>query len=459
MSIFDLILFPFYVLLFSIFFSARRKKYNDPLLQKYHKQGFWIKVAGTVAFTIFNVYLSPGDSFGLYHNEGANIYHLILHDPSNIKWLFSKGENFDESLLQNIWNAGYFKAENNYLVTRMVAVISFFTFGKYMITNLVFSMIAFTGVWKLFLFFYEQYPHLHKKFAIAILYLPTFVFWSSGILKDTICIAALGWISFAIYEVFYRKRGILKNSIILFIFGYLLIILKVYILVSYVPFFILFIIMKNVQTISSKFIKFVLTPVIIVLSLIGFSKVLSSFGDELGQFAVKDLTKSIQTYNKAWDQQAGQGIGSSNFSLGVEYDGSLSGLVKLLPAATTATLFRPFLWETHKPSTVLSSLESMLMMLFTIYIIWKAKPIPFLRIIFKDPLITYCFLFSIVFALFVGATTRNFGTLVRYKIPCMPFYVIALYLIYEKVKEKAVSAKEAVIPQLNMQEGSLTLAI
>ena len=459
MSIFDFILFPFYVLLFNAFFSNRRKRYEDPLLRKYHKQAFWIKVAGTIAFTIFNVYLSPGDSFGLYHNEGANIYHLIIHDSSNIKWLFSKGENFDESLLQNIYNAGYFKAENNYLVTRMVAVFSFFTFGKYMVTNLVFSMIAFTGIWKLFLFFYEQYPHLHKKFAIAILYLPTFVFWSSGILKDTICIAALGWISFAIYEVFYRKRGIFKNTMILILFGYLLVILKVYILVSYVPFFILFIILKNVQTISSKFIKFVLTPILILLSLIGFSKVLSSFGDELGQFAVKDLTKSIKTYNKAWDQQAEQGIGSSNFSLGVEYDGSITGLIKLLPAATTATLFRPFLWETHKASTVLSSLESLLMMVFTFYIVWKAKPIPFVRIITKDPLIMYCFLFSVVFALFVGATTRNFGTLVRYKIPCMPFYVIALYLIYEKVKEKAALIKPVIIPQFSRQESSLTPAL
>ena len=459
MSIFDFLLFPFYVLLFNLFFTKRRKRYDDPLLQKYHKQGFWIKVLGSVAFTIFNVYISRGDSFGLYHTEGANIYHLILHDSSNIKWLFMKGEKFDESLLMDVWNAGYFKAENNYMVTRMVAVISFFTFGKYMVTNLVFSMIAFTGIWKLFLFFYEQYPHLHKKFAIAILYLPTFVFWSSGILKDTICIAALGWISFAIYEVFFRKKNIMKNSIILFIFGYLLVILKIYILVSYVPFFILFIIMKNVQAISSKFIKFGLAPFLIILSLVGFSKVFSSFGDELGQFAVKDLTKSIQTYNKAWDQQAGQGIGSSNFSLGVEYDGSITGLIKLMPAAITATLFRPFLWETHKASTVLSSLESLFMLLFTFYIIWKAKPGPFLQIIAKDPLIMYCFLYSVIFALFVGATTRNFGTLVRYKIPCMPFYLIALYLIYEKVKVKiAVPAKD-VVPHVSINQVALAPAM
>jgi hypothetical protein len=50
----------------------------------------------------------------------------------------------------------------------------------------------------------------------------------------------------------------------------------------------------------------------------------------------------------------------------------------------------------------------------------------------------YSFLFSIVFALFVGASTLNFGSLVRYKIPCTPFYLISLFLIYERVKAKAM---------------------
>lgn len=48
----------------------------------------------------------------------------------------------------------------------------------------------------------------------------------------------------------------------------------------------------------------------------------------------------------------------------------------------------------------------------------------------------FCFFFSIVFALFVGSTTLNFGTLVRYKIPCMPFYIIALILILEISKKR-----------------------
>jgi hypothetical protein len=49
-----------------------------------------------------------------------------------------------------------------------------------------------------------------------------------------------------------------------------------------------------------------------------------------------------------------------------------------------------------------------------------------------------------VFGLFVGASTLNFGTLVRYKIPCLPFYTISLFLIYEKVKERSAKKKKQI---------------
>ncbi|MGI8583264.1 MAG: hypothetical protein ACR2KX_13770 [Chitinophagaceae bacterium] len=435
----EFVAFPFYLFLFAFIFSRLRENYKDPLLKKYHKQAFWVKVAGCLAFTIFNVYLSPGDSTGLYHREGVNIYHLILNDFDNFKLLFSEGKNFDESLLKDPYNAGYFRSPNNFLVTKMVAMLSFVTFGKYMVINLIFALISFSGAWKLFLFFYEQYPKLHKKFAIAILFLPTFVFWSAGILKDTICVAAIGWITYGLYEILYRKKGIIKNSFIVIVFSYLLIILKVYILISYVPFFILFIILKNVQNVNNTALKYLLAPALILGSMYAFTKALKIYGNELGQFAVNDVTKSIKRLNIAYENQANSGSANSNFSLGVEFDGSMKGLVKLAPVAISTTFFRPFLWESHKPSTFLSSIEALLLMLFTIYIIFKAGFFNFFKLIARDPLIMYCFLFSCVFALFVGASTLNFGSLVRYKIPCMPFYLISLFLIYEKAKQRAIN--------------------
>ncbi len=433
----DFILTPLYIFLLYFFFRVQRIKYGNPLLQKYHRQAFWIKMIGCVVFFLYSGILSPGDSIGLYQQEGNNLYHLILKDPGNIKYLFQRGENFDLSLVRNPYNAGYFASEANFMVIRLDAIFSFITFGRYSAISLIFAGIAFSGLWKLFLFFYEQLPKMHKQFAIAILYFPTVVFWSSGVLKDTLCIAALGWITYALYELLYRKKAILKNLFILSVFFYLLAILKVYILLAYVPFFVLFIILKNIHGVKNMFLKFMLAPALIALSIFLFIQVLSGYDEELGAYAAADVTTTITTLNSAISQKNGREDASSNFNLGADFDGSFVGLIKIAPYAIGATFFRPFIWEAHKVSQLMAATESLILMFFTLFIIFKSGLKNFIKLILTDPLIMYCFLFSFIFGLFVGASTLNFGTLVRYKIPCLPFYAISLFLIYEKVKARS----------------------
>ena len=432
MDFLDLLLFPIYVALFYFIFSARRKNYTDPVLKHYHKQGFWIKIFAVLAFTFFNTKLSIGDSLLLYYGEGANFSRMILHDFSHINLLYQPSASFDEGLLWDSSNAGYLKNENNYMVVRFSAVFSFFTFRSYLILNLFFSMLSFTGVWKLYRFFYEQYPHLHKQLAIAILYLPTFAFWSSGVLKDPICTGAMGWLTYALYEALYKKKDLLKNFVIAFISAYLLSVIKVYILVSYLPFFILFLVLKNVNLLKSFWLRIVFVLGLIVFSILMFTRIMDKLTGTLGAYGGSDVTKNVSIYQKAFAEQEDAG---STFSLGVEYDGSIQSLVKIAPAAIVATLFRPFVWETRKLSTLLTSFESLVVMFFTLSVLFKAKPANFMRAIRKDPTILYCLLFALLFSVFVGATTPNFGTLVRYKIPCMPFYIIALYLIQDRTQK------------------------
>lgn len=117
-------------------------------------------------------------------------------------------------------------------------------------------------------------------------------------------------------------------------------------------------------------------------------------------------------------------------------------MVRMAPAAINATLFRPYLWESKKLSTLLSSLESLALMALAFYTIFKAGVFRFIKSLLTEPGVQFCLLFSLLFALFVGATTLNFGTLVRYKIPCMPFFIIALFLVLEKKKEYDQKKKE-----------------
>lgn len=432
MGLLDIILFPFYVLLFHLFFSARRRKIDDPILRRYHAHGFWIKVFSCIAFTVFNVYLSIGDSLVLYFDEGVNLKNLVFKDFSHIQWFFLPGEEFDQNLLFNSLNRGYFASAANFFIVRSVGILSFVTFSSYMVINLFFSMLAFSGVWRLFRFFYGLYPHLHKKLAIAIIYFPTFVFWSSGILKDPVCAAMMGYLSFALYSLIINKKSVLKNTLVAVTAAYVLGVVKSYILVSYLPFLLLFILLLKLKSLQRLGSKIALISGLVVFSAIGVVAVADRLQEEMGSLAFDKITESVKKTQSNFINMAD--LAESSFSLGVEFDGTTGSLIKMAPLAINATLFRPYIWESKKVSTLLSSLESLALMLLTLYVIWRAGPFRFLWSLLRDPAILFCFFFSILFALFVGATTLNFGTLVRYKIPCMPFYVIALFLVLERVR-------------------------
>lgn len=62
---------------------------------------------------------------------------------------------------------------------------------------------------------------------------------------------------------------------------------------------------------------------------------------------------------------------------------------------------------------------------------------------FRHRILFFTVYFSLFFSFSVGLTTSNFGSLVRYKIPAIPFYVISLIIISSSYKELLAEDKEA----------------
>jgi hypothetical protein len=125
----------------------------------------------------------------------------------------------------------------------------------------------------------------------------------------------------------------------------------------------------------------------------------------------------------------------SGYYLGKQ-DGTIGGMAKLAPQAIATSLFRPFLWEAHNPVMLLSALEAAFFLIFTLRIFWRTGTMATLRIIGSTPVLLMSFIFSLIFAASVGITSSNFGTLVRYKIPLIPFYLSGLYILRSIANEK-----------------------
>jgi hypothetical protein len=163
----------------------------------------------------------------------------------------------------------------------------------------------------------------------------------------------------------------------------------------------------------------------------GFLFFMRSFGDELGKYSLENVaaTSSVTRgwiyYASSRDEQA------SAYSLG-DFSPTIGGMLSKFPMAVNVTLFRPYIWEAKKIIVALSAFEALLFLLLTLKILFTIGPARIWKTVSNDATIQFCLIFSIIFAFAVGISSYNFGALSRYKIPCLPFYALALVLIHYK---------------------------
>jgi hypothetical protein len=169
----------------------------------------------------------------------------------------------------------------------------------------------------------------------------------------------------------------------------------------------------------------------IVIVIAGFLFLTERFTKQLGRYSLERVAQT-SVYTRGWIYYS-SGTEGSAYSLG-EIDPTLQGTLAKFPLAVNVTLFRPYLWESKKIIVALSAIEAILFLFITLKVLFTLGPVKIWKTIRSDPTIQFCLIFSIIFAFAVGISTYNFGALSRYKIPCLPFYVLAMILIYYKNK-------------------------
>jgi len=322
----------------------------------------------------------------------------------------------------------FYSDSSSFFVIRISAFFDLVTFSTYSATAILFAFFGFIGVWFFFLAFYELFPHLHSRIAIASFFIPSVFFWGSGLLKDTIVMACLGICTYQIKKFFIDKKWG-GPAIIILIVGLLIMFnVKKYVLLCFLPAVLFWIYAGNLSLIRSAMLRIILLPFIIVLTMATGFYTIQKVGESDPKYALDKIAKTAQITAYDIGFYSGKDAGS-RYTLG-ELDGSFSGMLKLAPQAVNVSLFRPYLWEVRNPLMLLSAMEAFILFLVSLYLL-VSRPRSFFRSL-GDPNVLFCFVFSITFAFAVGVSTYNFGTLSRYKIPLIPFFTMALILIADQ---------------------------
>jgi hypothetical protein len=436
MQLQDLMIGPLTLLL--VFFLAMviRPVVTDQRTAKYFYPALMVKVLGAIALgLIYQFYYGGGDTFTYFTSGSKLIWEAFLDSPSLAFKLIFADNKYHPDLFQYSSRIYTYRDPASYFVVRIAGLFGIITLNTYSAVAIWFAAISFSGTWALFQSFYRIKPGLHLEFAAGILFFPSIFFWGSGLLKDSITFSAVGWFIYALFQVlFYRKNEFLQFMILL-VSAYVLYVVKIYILLCLLPATIFLIFNLNLYRLKSRLIRALLAPGIILLSLgMGYYSV-REVGEENHRYSLDKVLETAESTAR-WISYVSEREGGSTYTLG-DYDYSLRGVVRKLLPAIWVTLFRPYIWEAHNPVMLLSALECTAMLLLTVYVFFRTKG-SLIGLSFKHPVIIFCWLFSLTFSFAVGFSTYNFGSLVRYKIPMIPFYLSALLISWYIFEEKRI---------------------
>lgn len=428
----DLFLTPFYLGVFYLIAYAIRPSVTNKYTRPYFIPGLTLKFVGAIGLgLIYQFYYSGGDTYNYFTGAKQIARAFDSSFVAGLKLVFTKSTGFDAAtapfINRMVWKPG----SSEYMVIRIASFFGFFCFNTYTIIALGFAVLSFSGMWALYITFVKFRPAIYRQLAWSVFYIPSLFFWGSGLMKDSLCIGALGWVFYAFYKGAVQKRSLVSSLLIGLGAAVLLASVKVYILLCFLPPALLWVFNENNARIKSPALRLLAKPLFFGIgAVVGFFALTNlTKGDDqyaLDKIGERSKITSDYLYRISVEQNG------SAYSLGAQ-DGSIGGMVKLAPKAIGTALFRPFLWEVRNPVMLLSALEATFFLFFTLRIFYRTGVVRTITIVAQTPMLTLCFVFALVFSASIAISSSNFGTLVRYKIPLIPFYVAGLYILQDVI--------------------------
>ncbi len=433
LSIVDFIVVPILVIvIFLVSKSTQLKNIEANPSYKYYLWALFMKLIGGIAVCLIYVfYYGFGDTLNYYNddvvllnmlNKSPLVFIQLLTNPFPELWYY-----FDDQ-------TGYmfYMADSHAMaVVKITWILCLVTFRSFMGMTILLAWISFFPIWRLYQFFLREFPKLSKEFAISLFFVPSVFFWGSGLLKDTITFSCVCLFASSFGILLTQRKDFIRNIFFIIVSSYLLIWIKPYIFFALLPGSILWFGGVQIFRVNNPLVQSLTTPLLILVSLVSGYFMLNLMSGILGEYSLENVLNKAVVTNLDLKSEYYQG---SSFDIG-DFDPSVGGILAKMPRAINAALFRPYIWETYNLTMLMSGIENLFMLGFFLYLIIKLRVYNLFRLMFRHRILFFTVYFSIFFAFSVGLTTSNFGSLVRYKIPAIPFFLISLIIISSTYKD------------------------
>ncbi len=369
-------------------------------------------------FPLLLVKLMAGISVGIvysYYYKGGDTWNYFYQaiDFGNIA--FASMANFIKLFVYNQYEMvvgfSYTYQPRAALMVKIVALVNVLSGSNYWLASLYFSFFSFVGIYKFASWLMSKFKY-GEMAGLSLFIWPSFVFWSSGILKESIAVGLI----FGVIAVFFEslKHKSFGKGLVVLIGLYLLFLIKYYFAVVLAIILLLYALSTfiNLQR-KSVFYQVIFWSVMILL------------GGILGGYLhpnlrLENVLGVIMENNKAFSSI------SSDQSIIHFMDAKLSWVWLLIntPKALFASLFLPLI-PSGNIMFMLASVENVLLLGLFVrgLLVIRLKDLQQ-----NSNILLASFNYIIILAIFLTLSTPNLGTLARYKVAFMPVVLIIVLL-------------------------------
>jgi len=357
-------------------------------------------IAGVCLGYIFKNYYWGGDTFHYY--QAAE----VLANRPLAEWWQLLGQS----------EIGYFPNQPRaILFTKIVSGFVLLTQGDYWIVACYFSFISFLAYW----YFYRQVittlPNIKWPVIIGFLLVPSTIFWSSGILKDTLTNASVVFVAAFMLKLFYRKKIHFAELLVTVLALVVLYFIKYYLLILLLP------LMMYALTDRSMHRGGVKTGVragVYGFLLLATLLIAPSVNPNLNVLKLPEIIHR--------NQQEAFVPTPDDSSIHVRIAPTWPSLITSLPHALIIGLYGPSVFDTGSVWSWIPKLENLVLVLLTLFslvLLWRQQ------LFSPDILVVAALIFIFTLAAMLPLAAPNFGALVRYKATFTPFLFTVLTIL------------------------------
>ncbi len=204
------------------FWIAKADFFNEKKLPRYTANLLFTAkcMAGIALYFLYTFYYTNREMADIYkfYDDGIVLKKIMKENPTEGFWLLT-GQKEEEivvfSAMMCNWNRPFTVTmlNENRLLIRTHCLLAYITGGIYQLHNLFFCLLAFLGSWWLVKSFAAFLKSKRLLFFVVILFFPSIMLWSSGLLKEGLLLFCVGYI---VYFLQREKRSI--PAIFLFLF-------------------------------------------------------------------------------------------------------------------------------------------------------------------------------------------------------------------------------------------------